>query len=212
MTNIALDLVGQARTMLQYAAELKGGGTTEDTLAYHRDASEYTNLLICEQPNGDFGNTMARHFLFDVYHNLLLQRLLESNDETIRAYAEKCIKEVAYHLGHSSDWILRLGDGTEESHSRIQNAINEAWQFTDELFETDEVDEIAAKEGFGTDASTLKESWMETVTSVLNEATLTVPTGVEQRSGGRKGEHTEHLTEMLAEMQELPRRMPEATW
>ena len=213
MTNIALDLVGQARTLLQYAAQLKGGEATEDSLAYHRNPEEFRNLLLCEHPNGDFGDTMARHFYFDVYHELLLTELKNSTDETLSAYAEKSLKEVTYHQGHTSDWIIRLGDGTEESHERIQNSINKLWGYTGELFAVDEVDEVAVKEGFGVNLTPLNAKWEVQVKAVLTEATLKVPaSNRNEHTGGKQGRHSQELAEMLEEMQVVPRTYPDAVW
>lgn len=213
MTNIALDLIGQSINFLKLAGEVEGNGRSEDDLAYHRDALEFKNLMLVEQPNGDFGYTMARQFVFDVYSFHLLEGLQNSQFEELAAIAAKSLKEVRYHLRHSSQWMLRLGDGTEESHRRVQTALDDLWMYTNEMFETDEIEQRLVKKGIAVDSSALKPEWERMVSEVLTRATLKVPG--EQgywSSGSRQGIHTEHLGYILADMQFLPRAYPDAKW
>ena len=213
MANISLDLIGQARMILSYAGEIENKGRTEDDLAYHRDAMQFRNVLLAEQPNGDFGFTMTRQFFVSVYNFYLYDALKKSKDKTIAAFAEKSLKEVAYHVRHSSDWMLRLGDGTEESHTRIRDAVNDLWIFTDDLFQANAVDELLLKEGVAADLDVIKEKWKTHVEDILKKATLTVPqVNNFMRVGSREGKHTEHLGYILAEMQFLPRAYPGAKW
>ncbi|HRN35671.1 MAG: phenylacetate-CoA oxygenase subunit PaaC [Flavobacteriales bacterium] len=211
-TNIALDLIGQARNYLTYAGEVEGKGRKEDDLAYLRDSREYINALITEQPKGDFAHTIVRSFLWDAFHRPLLNALANSSDERLKGIAEKAVKEVAYHLRHSSEWLIRFGDGTEESHRRAQTALDELWRFTGELFEADEAEQILAKEGVIPPLESLKAEWNATVDRVLAEATLKRPSEGWMASGGKKGVHTEHLSLMLAEMQTLQRSYPGVEW
>ena len=213
LANISLDLIGQARIILSYAAEIEGKGRSDDDLAYHRDVMEYRNALLSEQPNGDFAFTITRQFFVSVYNFYLYEELKKSNDKSIVAFAEKSWKEVAYHLRHSSDWILRLGDGTEESHERIQSSVNELWMFTDDLFQTDEVDELLIAENIAPDLKMIKEKWKKNVEEILLKATLVIPQiNNFMRVGSRHGKHTEHLGYILAEMQFLPRAYPGTKW
>lgn len=216
LTNTALDLLGQARMWLTLAGEVEGAGRDEDALAYHRDAHQFHNVLLVERDNGNYADTMARQFLFDVWHYFLLQRLEQSADERVAAIAAKSIKEVTYHVRRSSDMVVRLGDGTEESHAKMQAAIDDAWRFTGELFADDAVDQDVAARGIGCDLSALREPWIAHVRDVLEEATLTVPDDAAANHlayrGGRQGRHTEALGYVLAEMQYLPRAYPGATW
>jgi ring-1,2-phenylacetyl-CoA epoxidase subunit PaaC len=212
LTNVALDLNGQAQLWLGYAAETEAKGRTEDQLAFFRDAHEFRNLLLVEQENGDFAMTVARQFYFDLWHSLLLQELLHSSDQRIREISEKALKEVQYHLRRSTGWVVRLGDGTEEGHIRMQRTADELWQFTGEIFEADGVDEAMAREKIGPDLRTLQAAWLNGVQSTFAEATLTLPeTGWMQR-GGKCGIHTERLGYLLAEMQFLQRAYPGAQW
>ena len=211
-TNISLDLFGQTRSYYQYAAKIKGEGTTEDDIAFLRREREYVNLLLVEQPNRDFGHTMARQFLFDVYHLLLLQELEKSRDLTLAAIAKKSIKEVSYHLRFSSDWIKRLGDGTEESHKRIQKAIDSLWTYTDELFHQTEADKAMTAEGIGVDVTKFKEEYLERVTAILEEATLKIPETTWFQKGGKQGIHTEHLGYLLSDLQYMQRTYPNMEW
>lgn len=213
LSNMALDCVGQAIAFLKLAGEVEGRGRSEDDLAYFREAIEFKNLMLVEQPNGDFACTMARQFLFDAYSLHLLEALQKSSFPELAAIAQKSLKEVRYHIRHSSQWILRLGDGTEESHMRAQRAFEELWRFTPEMFESDAVEERLAAAGMAVTADTLKAPWLETITMVLKEATLTIP--AEEKfllSGSRQGRHTEHLGYILAQMQILPRSYPDARW
>ena len=212
LTNISLDLLGQARSLYQYAAQIKGGDTTEDTLAYLRDVREFTNCLITELPNGDWGQTLLRQFFFSIYQYHLYQQLKHSSDSTLAAIAEKSLKEVTYHVRWSSEWVIRLGDGTEESHQRMANAIKELWTFTGELFTPAAYELQAAKEGFGVDPASLKAAWHKQVTAIFQEATLTVPANGWMQTGGKVGQHTEHIGFLLAEMQTLQRTYPHSTW
>nr|WP_315529192.1 1,2-phenylacetyl-CoA epoxidase subunit PaaC [uncultured Achromobacter sp.] len=216
LTNTALDLLGQARMWLTLAGEVEGAGRDEDALAYHRDAHQFHNVLLVERDNGNYADTMARQFLFDVWHYFLLQRLEQSSDERVAAIAAKSIKEVTYHVRRSSDMVVRLGDGTAESHAKMQAAIDDAWRFTGELFADDAVDQDVAARGIGCELGALREPWLAHVREVLEEATLTVPDETAANHlayrGGRQGKHTEALGYVLAEMQYLPRAYPGATW
>lgn len=207
ITNISLDLIGQARSFYQYAATLKADGSTEDSLAYLRTEREYKNCLLAEQPNGDWAQTILRQFFISNYQHLLYQHLLDNSDKTIAAIAEKSLKEVSYHLRWSSEWVIRLGDGTEESHSRMLTAIEELWRYTGELFEPTSY-EIEN----GADVSSLKHNWMEKTKTVFEEATLPVPEQVFMQTGGKTGTHTEHLGYILTELQYLQRAYPGAEW
>lgn len=211
-TNISLDLFGQTRSYYQYAAKIKGEGTTEDDIAFLRREREYVNLLLVEQPNRDFGHTMARQFLFDVYHLLLLQELEKSRDLTLAAIAKKSIKEVSYHLRFSSDWIKRLGDGTEESHQRVQTAIDSLWTYTDELFHQTEADKAMIAEGIGVDVTKFRDEYFGKVTAILEEATLKVPETTWFQKGGKQGIHTEHLGYLLSDLQYMQRTYPNMEW
>ncbi len=216
LTNTALDLLGQARMWLTLAGEVEGAGRDEDALAYLRDAHQFHNVLLAERPNGNYADTMARQFLFDVWHYFLLQRLEQSSDERVAGIAAKAIKEVTYHVRRSSDMVVRLGDGTAESHAKMRAAIDDAWRFTGELFADDDVDLDVAARGIGCELSALRQPWLAHVREVLEEATLTVPDEAAANHlayrGGRQGKHTEELGYVLAEMQFLPRAYPGATW
>ncbi len=211
-TNIALDLVGQATEMLKYAGEVEGKGRSEDDLAYHRDVLDFRNSNLVEQPNGNYGDTIVRQFLFDAYQYLLNRELQKSKDERIAERAAKSIKETQYHLRHSKQWLIRLGDGTEESHQKVQHGLNTLWMYTADMFETDAVDERLHQEGIAPDLTALKKEWDEMVADVVSEATLEIPENKYMFTGGRKGHHTEHLGYILAEMQFLPRAYPDAEW
>ena len=212
LTNISLDLLGQVRSYYQYAAKIAGDGRTEDDIAMLRQEREYLNVLLVEQPNTDFGYTMARQFLFDVFHLLFLTELQKSKDLTLSAIASKAVKEVSYHQRFSSDWIKRLGDGTEESHQRIQNAIDDLWTYTDELFHQTEANKTMIKEGIGVEVTNLKNTYYETVNSVLVEATLSVPESKYFQKGGKQGIHTEHMGYLLTELQYMQRAYPNMEW
>ena len=212
LTNISLDLLGQVRSYYQHAAKIAGDDRNEDTIAMMRPEREYVNVLLVEQPNTDFAYTIARQFLFDVYHYMFLAELQNSSDETLSAIAKKSIKEVSYHLRFSSDWIKRLGDGTEESHKRIQKAINDLWTYTDELFHQTESDKIMITEGVGVDTSKLKDQYYKQISEVLDEATIEVPDLKYFQKGGKQGVHTEHMGYILAELQYMQRAYPNMSW
>lgn len=212
LTNTALDLLGQARFWLAYAGEAEARGRDEDALAYLRDAGEFRNLLLVEQPNGDFAATMARQFYFDAWHHPLLRSLAASSDARIAAIAEKASTEAAYHLERSTDWVIRLGDGTPESHARMQQAVDDLWMYTGELFEMDEVDREMLATGRGVDLESLREPWLQHVQQTFAEATLTLPADTWMQRGGKRGIHTEKLGYILAEMQFLQRAYPGAQW
>lgn len=213
LTNVALDLLGQARLWLSLAAEQAGNGADEDTLAFHRDDREFRNLLLVEQPNGNYADTLARQFLFDAWASLALRRLLNSSDAAIAAIAEKAIKEVAYHLRRSSDLVVRLGDGTERSRAMLQAALDKIWPYSHELFIGDAVDAEMAAAGIGFDPASLRDEWTAYVREVLAEATLVAPAaGGWMPKGGKQGLHSEHLSKLLAEMQVLQRSHPGASW
>lgn len=212
MTNIALDLVGQARTLLAYAGEIEGKGRSEDDLAYLRTERDLLNVQLAEMPNGDFAHTMARHFFFDAFNQPFYSELAKSKNEHLAAFAAKSLKEVNYHLRHSSEWVMRLGDGTEESHAKMQAAINDLWRYTGELFEMDKTDQAMLETGIGVDMAPIHEAWNEKVSAVLSEATLDKPEDGWMASGGRNGLHTEHMGFLLAELQYMQRAFPGATW
>jgi len=213
LSNIALDLVGHSASLLKLAGEVEAKGRDEDALAYFREAVDYRNALIVELPKGDFGFTIVRQFLFDAYSVLLWDALSRAKHETLAAIAAKCLKEDKYHLRHSSEWVVRLGDGTEESHARVQTSLNELWRYTAELFDHDAVDEaVAASDGIVVDHDAIKSRWTTMVAEVAERATLTLPTDVAARKGGRRGRHTEFLGHMLAEMQIVARSHPGAKW
>jgi len=212
LTNISLDLLGQVRSYYQYAAKIAGDGRTEDEIAILRQEREYLNVLLVEQPNTDFGYTMAKQFLFDVYHLLFLKELQKSKDFTLSAIAAKSIKEVSYHQRFSSDWIKRLGDGTEESHERIQNAINDLWIYTDEFFHLTLADKTMLEEGIGVDVIKLKEEYFKKVSDVLQEATLEIPETKYFQKGGKQGIHSEHMGYLLADLQYMQRAYPDMEW
>lgn len=212
LTNFALDLLGRAQALLSYAAQVENAGKTEDDLAYRRKEREFYNNLITELPNGDFANAMARQLFISTFEFYLFSQLVHSADPTLAAIAAKTVKEVKYHMAHAADWVLRLGDGTEESHSRMQKAVDELWMFTDELFETDEVDEILLVSKIAVDMRPLKAKWLEHVKNILVDATLAVPGPGDVQTGSRLGIHTEYLGHILSEMQYLQRAYPDATW
>jgi len=231
ITNIALDLIGQARNFYQYAAQLinssakagsskapsplergLGGEASEDSLAYLRDGHEFKNCLLMEQPNGDWAKTILRQFFVSVYQYFLYEELQKSSDPQLAAIAEKSLKEVTYHLRWSSEWVIRLGDGTEESHQRMVKAVDELWPYSGELFDATSYEQRAAKEGFGVEPSSLKTKWQEKVTEIFSEATLAYPKSVLQQAGGKEGRHTENLGKILAELQFMQRTYPDSVW
>ncbi|QDD66377.1 phenylacetate-CoA oxygenase subunit PaaI [Herbaspirillum seropedicae] len=213
LINVSLDLIGQARLWLSYAAELEGQGRNEDQLAFLRDAHQFHNLLLVELPNGSYADTLARQLLFDVWHYFLLEGLCQSSDARIAEIAQKCFKEVTYHVRRSTDLMIRLGDGTEDSHHRMQAAIDALWMYTGELFVADALDQAMQEQGVATALGEVQQKWTQHVTEVLQEATLKVPpAGLWMQSGGKAGRHTEHLGYLLAEMQFLQRAYPGAQW
>jgi ring-1,2-phenylacetyl-CoA epoxidase subunit PaaC len=209
--NLGLDLLGQARAFLTYAGEVEGKGRSEDDLAFLRDAPEFRNVSLVEQPNGDFGQTMARHLLFAGWYGLLLERLTRSKDQTIAAVAEKSVKEIAYHWRHAAEWTIRLGDGTEESHRRMQAGLNQVWGYTPELFRMDATDAAMLTAGVGVDLAALQPLWDARIDAVLAEATLQRPTSV-TRSNGKQGVHSEYLGHILTELQFMQRAYPGMQW
>jgi len=212
LSNISLDMFGRANLFLEYAATLKGNDVTADDLAFKRNEREFSNHIICEQPNGNFADTMVRQFFLDAFYKLFLQKLTKSKDEQLSAIAQKSIKETTYHLRHSSKWIIRLGDGTVESHAKVQSAIDNLWMFTNELFEMNEIDNEMLEHKIGVDCSKLKIEWDKIINEVLSEATLNRPEDANMPTGGRQGIHTEHLGHLLSDMQYLQRAYPDATW
>ncbi|WP_199899623.1 1,2-phenylacetyl-CoA epoxidase subunit PaaC [Sneathiella glossodoripedis] len=212
LMNVGLDLLGQARMLLDYAGKVEGAGRDEDKLAFFRDAQAWRNLLLVEQPNGDFAKTMSRQLFFDCFQFLQYQKLSNSADTKLAEIATKSLKEITYHVRHSSDWVIRLGDGTEESHQRMQKAVDELWGYTPEMFDMDAVDEAMLKSGVGVDLKEIEPAWKKMVEGVLSEATLNFPELTWQVRGSKEGKHTEHLGYLLAEMQFLPRAYPDANW
>ncbi|WP_282808066.1 1,2-phenylacetyl-CoA epoxidase subunit PaaC [Hafnia alvei] len=216
LSNIGLDLLGQARNFYSYAAELSGElsgeNTDEDSLAFGRDDLAFCNLLLAEQPNGGFNDTLVRQFFLDTYHFLLHQGLSQSSDPQLAAIGAKSLKEAEYHLRFSRGWMIRLGDGTELSQRKMQQAINDLWRFTGELFHSDDVERRLAEQGIAVNPASLQAPWLQIVQQVLQEATLQLPEEEAYRHGGKQGKHTEHLGFMLAEMQFLQRAYPGCRW
>lgn len=212
LTNISLDLLGQTRNYYQYVAQLQGDNKTEDDVAFMRTEREYVNVLLVEQPNNHFGYVMARQFYFDIFHLLLMENLQNSTDMNLAAIAKKGIKEVSYHVRFSSDWIKRLGDGTEESHQKMQEAIDDLWRYTDELFQLTEADKIMMEEGIGVNVTIFKEAYYKKVSDVLTEASLSIPDNQYFQKGGKQGIHTEHMGFILAELQYMQRAHPNLKW
>lgn len=205
ITNISLDLLGQSRNFYQYAAKLIGGDATEDSLAYLRKEREFKNLLLVEQLNGDWGQTILRQYLYSQFQYLLFEKLQQCNDEQLAAIAAKSIKETAYHVRWSSEWVIRLGDGTDESHDRMLKATDELWRYTGEMFAPAQYENII-------DVSLLKNEWLQKVSDIFSQATLLVPEKVFMQSGGKEGKHTEHLGYILTELQYMQRAYPGASW
>lgn len=212
MTNISLDLFGQSETLYDYASELMANGKTADDLAFKRNERQYFNNLLVEQPNGDFAFTMVKQFLFSTYAKALYAQLMESNDAFLKGFAGKAIKEVKYHFRHSSEWVIRFGNGTDESMKRAQNAINELWRFTDDMFVMNETDEELISTGITFGADSVYTNWKFTVDDILREANLLLPEDNNVVEGGCNGIHTEHLGHLLCEMQFLQRAHPDAKW
>lgn len=207
ITNISLDLIGQARNFYQYAAQLKADGSTEDSLAYLRKEREFYNCLLAEQANGDWAQTILRQFLFSTYQYYLYQQLQSHTDNTLAAIAEKSLKEVTYHLRWSSEWVIRLGDGTEESHARMQQAIDELWRYTGELFQP-----VPYELDTSIDFLLLKNNWLKKITDIFEEATLPIPANTFMQTGGKTGTHTEQLGYILTDLQYLQRTYPGCEW
>jgi ring-1,2-phenylacetyl-CoA epoxidase subunit PaaC len=212
ISNIALDLIGQSRNFYQYAAQLKGKGTTEDDLAYLRDPEEFKNILLAELPNGDWAKTILKLFFFSTYQYYLYQKLIGSTDTQLSAIAEKSLKEVTYHLRWSSEWIIRLGDGTEESKRRTERALKELWGYTGEMFIPADYEIECAKYKSGVDINSLKDDWLDKVRLVFEESTLSIPGEGSENKDGKNGKHTEHLQAILNDMQYLQRTYPGCEW
>jgi ring-1,2-phenylacetyl-CoA epoxidase subunit PaaC len=212
LANVALDLIGQARLLLGYAGEIEGRGREEDEIAFLREQGEYLNPTLAEQPNGDFGQTVVRQVLIDAFQSELYERLTSSADERLAAVAAKAIKETRYHLRYSGGWLVRLGDGTEESHTRVQSALERLWPYTGELFAEDDVDRAMADRGVAPRLAEMRKGWMTRIDDLLAEATLERPRDRPYSWFGKRGQHSEHLGYMLAEMQYLQRMYPGARW
>lgn len=212
LSNTALDLIGQATALYRYAAEVEGAGRTEDAYAYFRTDRDFGNLLLLERPNGDFADTIARLFLYAAFIEPYWQRMTASTDATLAAIAAKARKEAAYHVRHAGEWLIRLGDGTEESHARAQRAIDDLWPYTGELFTASAAEASLVEGGVAIDPASLRDGWRQAVAAALAQATLTMPSDGWMQSGGRDGRHSEHLGPMLAEFQSLARSHPGATW
>src|SRR6266849_1042064 len=212
LANMGLDLLGQARELYFYAAKVEGRGNDEDKFAYLRDVRQYRNLLLLEQPNGDFAHTMVRQFLYAGFADLYWRAMMTSGDATLAAIAAKSEKESAYHVRHSSEWIVRLGDGTEESHARTQDAIDDLWAYTGEMFHVDDSERALIEADIAVDPATLHPQWRRTVSDVVTEATLVLPKSDWMQQGGRSGRHSEHLGHLLSELQSMQRTFPGATW
>jgi len=212
LANMGLDLLGQARELYGYAAKIEGRGNDEDRFAYLRDVRQYRNLLLVEQPNGDFARTMVRQFFYAAFADPYWRAMMQSGDATLAAIAAKSEKESAYHLRHSSEWMVRLGDGTEESHRRAQAAVDDLWAYTGEMFEVDDSERSLIANGGAIDPVTLRPVWLKTVSDVVSEATLELPRSEWMQQGGRSGRHSEHLGHLLSELQSMQRTFPGATW
>ncbi len=212
MTNIALDLIGQSISLYDFAAELEGMGKNHDHLAYLRYENEYKNILLVEQPNGDFAMTILRQFFFDAFRLPFYEALMQSPVAQLAAVAAKSVKETRYHLKHTSEWVIRMGDGTDESHQRAQAAIDHLWRYTNELFYENEVDQTLQAEGKVPALSAIRTQWLSTVTNVLSEATLQIPTNDWKFDGGREGRHSEHMGYILSDLQYMQRAYPNMEW
>jgi ring-1,2-phenylacetyl-CoA epoxidase subunit PaaC len=212
LTNISLDLLGQAISLYDLAGELEGAGRNHDQLAYLRYENEYKNALLVEQPNGDFAMTILRQFFFDAFRLPLYEALMQSPIEQLAAIAAKSVKETRYHLKHTSEWVIRMGDGTEESHRRAQDAIDHLWRYTNELFYENEIDQTLQTEGKVPSLATIHTQWLKTVSEVLNEATLQIPANNWKFDGGREGRHSEHMGYLLSDLQYMQRAYPNMEW
>lgn len=212
LTNIALDLIGQATNIYNYAAKIEATGKTADDLAFLRLEHEYLNTLLVEQPNGHFGDTLMRQFLFDAFRMPFYEALIQSSDKELSAIAEKSLKETKYHLKHSSEWIIRLGDGTEESHEKIQESLNNLWRYHHELFFEDEVEKALQKEGILPEYKDIQNKWIHISSRVFEEAGLTIPSKNWKFEGGRLGRHSEYMGYILADLQYMQRAYPNMEW
>jgi ring-1,2-phenylacetyl-CoA epoxidase subunit PaaC len=212
LTNIALDVLGRAKSLLEYAGKIEGKGRSEDALAYLRNEREYFNTLITELPNGDYAKTILRQAFIDTFDLLLYSALTASKDETLRGIAEKSVKEIRYHKRHSHSWVVRFGNGTEESRQRLEKALDDLWEYTGELFEMNETDQELIASGIAVDLNKLKAEWTREISELFNSAELRKPDTGYMHTGSRQGIHTEHLGFILAEMQTLPRMYPTAKW
>ncbi len=212
LANVALDMIGQARLLLSYAGEIEGRGRGEDDIAFLREQGEYLNPILAEMPNGDFGQTIVRQVLIDAFQLELFERMAASTDERLAAIAAKSVKEVRYHLRYSGGWLVRLGDGTEESHARVQASLDSLWPYTVELFAADELDEAMADRGVAPRLAELQAAWSRRIGELLSEATLARPNDRPYSWHGKRGQHSEHLGYMLADMQHLQRSHPGARW
>ncbi len=210
--NFALDFIGQARMFYSYASELEGLGRNEDDFAFMRDEHEFRNLLLLEQPNGHFGDALVRQYLFEAFYLHLLDALTHCSDEGLAEIAARAVKEVTYHCRHSSQWLVRLGDGTELSHERVQASLSDAWRYTGEMFAADDIDALMRNHYDGPDLGEVHALWRQDLEKTVAEATLQLPAGQWMASGGKQGQHSEHLGFLLAEMQYLQRSFPGATW
>jgi ring-1,2-phenylacetyl-CoA epoxidase subunit PaaC len=212
LANMGLDLLGQARELYSYAARVEGNGNDEDKLAYLRDVRQYRNLLLVEQPNGDFAHTMVRQFFYATFADFYWRAMMRSGDETLAAIAAKSEKESAYHVRHCSEWIVRLGDGTAESNVRAQAAIDDLWAFTGEMFEADDSERALVDAGIAIDAASLRPRWLKAIGDIVGEATLALPDSDWMQRGGRSGRHSEHLGHLLSELQSMQRTFPGVAW
>lgn len=212
LSNIALDLIGQARELYTYSAKVEGKDNDEDKFAYLRDVRQYRNLLLVEQPNGDFAQTLVRQFFYSAFADLYWRAMMSSRDTTLAAIAAKSEKESAYHLRHASEWIIRLGDGTDESRRRAQAAIDHLWAFTGEMFSVDDGERALIQAGIAIDPASLRGRWLTTLSDVVGEATLELPRNDWMQQGGRSGRHSEHLGHLLSELQSMQRTFPGLTW
>jgi ring-1,2-phenylacetyl-CoA epoxidase subunit PaaC len=212
LSNLALDLIGQARLFYAYAGEVEGKGRDEDALAYMREEHEFANLLLVEQPNGDFAVTMVRHLLYAAFKHPFYEALQGAQDRRLADIAGKAVKEMAYHVRHAGEWVIRLGDGTEESRRRTAAALDDLWMYTGEMFEVADGADALVRAGIAVEPARIRPAWNATIDRVLREATLARPADRWMQSGGRRGRHSEHLGHLLAEMQVLHRAHPGVTW
>ena len=212
LTNFSLDYIGQARNLYSYAAELEGKGKSEDDLAFLRDEESFYNTLLVEQPNGNWGQTIVRQFLFDAFNYYFHLELCKSSDEQLAAIAAKSIKEISYHLRFSSEWVIRLGDGTELSHQKMQTALDSLWMYSGELLEADDIDKEMANKGIAPNLEVIRPLYEQKIKEIFKLATLSIPENAWMQSGGKQGRHTEHLGHLLSEMQYLQRSYPGLEW